>query len=89
MMLLDNQKLASLESEFDDHPKGIELSNFVQLLRETIPHNQDEKYRLIHGLIRLFRDIDINGDGRMEWSEFTQYIIDAVIGEKDTKFFDG
>jgi hypothetical protein len=25
----------------------------------------------------------------MEWSEFTQYIIDAVIGEKDTKFFDG
>lgn len=25
----------------------------------------------------------------MEWSEFTQYIIDAVIGEKDAKFFDG
>lgn len=25
----------------------------------------------------------------MEWSEFTQYIIDAVIGEKDARFFDG
>ena len=25
----------------------------------------------------------------MEWSEFTQYIIDAVIGEKEAKFFDG
>ena len=24
----------------------------------------------------------------MEWSEFTQYIIDAVIGGKDAKFFD-
>jgi hypothetical protein len=24
----------------------------------------------------------------MEWAEFTQYIIDAVIGEKDSRFFD-
>jgi hypothetical protein len=24
----------------------------------------------------------------MEWAEFTQYIIDAVIGEKDARFFD-
>jgi hypothetical protein len=24
----------------------------------------------------------------MEWSEFTQYIIDAVIGEKEAKFVD-
>lgn len=24
----------------------------------------------------------------MEWAEFTQYIIDAVLGEKEAKFFD-
>jgi hypothetical protein len=28
------------------------------------------------------------GDGRLEWSEFTHYIIDSVLGQKDTKFFD-
>ena len=89
MMLLDNEKLSSLEDEFAEYPNGIELPNFVQLLRQTIPHLQNEKYQLIHGLILLFHDIDINGDGHMEWSEFTQYIIDAVIGEKDSKFFDG
>jgi len=89
MMLLDNDKLAALEDEFNEHPNGIELSNFVWLMKCAILHSEDEKYELINGLIKLFTDIDINGDHHMEWSEFTQYIIDAVIGEKEAKFFDG
>lgn len=88
-MLLDNEKLAALEDQFNDHPNGISIENFVLLMKSAIIHPQDDKYRLVNGLIRLFRDIDINGDQQMEWSEFTQYIIDAVIGERDTKFFDG
>lgn len=89
MMMLDNEKLAALEDQFSEHPNGIALENFVLLLKSAIIHPEEDKYRLVNGLIRLFEDIDINGDGSMEWSEFTQYIIDAVIGEKDTKFFDG
>ncbi len=89
MMMLDNEKLAALEDQFSEHPNGIALENFVLLLKSAIIHPEEDKYRLVNGLIRLFEDIDINGDGSMEWSEFTQYIIDAVIGEKETKFFDG
>lgn len=40
----------------------------------------DEKYELVHGCIRLFAEVDINGDGGMDWSEFMQYMIDAVSG---------
>ncbi|EGR30073.1 hypothetical protein IMG5_143010 [Ichthyophthirius multifiliis] len=83
MMLLDNDKLAELEDEFNEYPGGIELTNFVWLMKCAIMHSEEEKYELINGLIKLFEDIDINGDQQMEWSEFTQYIIDAVIGEKD------
>lgn len=89
MMLLDNEKLAALEEEFNEHPDGIEKASFVLLMKSAIVHEDEERFRLINGLIKLFNDIDINDDGRMQWSEFTQYIIDAVIGEKDTKFFDG
>jgi Ca2+-binding EF-hand superfamily protein len=89
MMLLDNEKLAALEDEFNEHPNGIELANFIWLMKCAINHPQEDKYELVNGLVKLFDEIDINGDGNMEWSEFTQYIIDAVIGEKDTKFFDG
>lgn len=71
MMLLDNDKLAALEDEFNEHPSGIELSNFVWLMKCAIVHSQEEKYELINGLIKLFQDIDVNGDHHMEWSEFT------------------
>ena len=40
--------------------------------------NDDEKYELVFGCFRLFSEVDINGDGQMEWGEFMQYIIDAV-----------
>lgn len=38
-----------------------------------------EECDLVHGLCKLFAEIDINGDAKMEWSEFTQYVIDALI----------
>ena len=42
-------------------------------------YSPDEKYDLVHGLCNLFSEIDINGDRKMEWREFTQYVIDAVM----------
>ena len=42
-------------------------------------YRPEEKYDLVHGLCKLFAEIDINGDKHMEWTEFTQYIIDAVM----------
>ncbi len=42
-------------------------------------YKPDDKFDLVHGLCRLFAEIDINGDRKMEWREFTQYVIDAVM----------
>jgi hypothetical protein len=66
------------------------MHEFIWLMKCAIVHKEDslEKYELVNGLIKLFQDIDINDDKQMEWSEFTQYIIDAVIGEKEAKFVD-
>ena len=37
----------------------------------AISCKKEDKYDLINGLVKLFNDIDINGDKHMEWSEFT------------------
>ena len=50
------------------------------MLRE-VPIKDDERLELIHGLIKLFHQVDINGDQIMQWTEFIQYIIDAVSSE--------
>ena len=51
-------------------------------MKNAMKYPQEEKYDLVHGLNKLFKEIDINGDQNMEWSEFTQYVIDAVMQEK-------
>ncbi len=79
MMMLDKEKLEALEEEFAEQPDGIELANFVWLMKCAMTHLPEEKYDLVHGLCQLFAEIDINGDKHMEWTEFTQYIIDAVM----------
>ena len=82
MMMLDKEKLEALEEEFNDHPDGIELHNFVWLMKCAMSVAPEEKAELVLGLYYLFQEIDINGDEHMEWSEFTQYIIDAVMGQQ-------
>ena len=34
--------------------------------------------RMAHLLRRLFHQVDVNGDGTMEWDEFTSYMIEAA-----------
>lgn len=48
------------------------------MLDHLYTSSDDEKYELIYGSFKLFLEVDINGDGQMEWGEFMQYIIDAV-----------
>ena len=48
------------------------------MLNRIRTESDEEKYALIYGSYKLFNEVDINGDGNMEWSEFMQYIIDAV-----------
>ncbi|OMJ87796.1 hypothetical protein SteCoe_10448 [Stentor coeruleus] len=79
MMMLDKQKLEALEGEFKRHPDGIELSSFVWLMKCAMNVSPEDRTELVLGLYYLFQEIDINGDEHMEWSEFTQYIIDAVM----------
>eukprot|EP00743_Colponemidia_sp_Colp-15_P009230 GILK01010078.1.p1 GENE.GILK01010078.1~~GILK01010078.1.p1 ORF type:complete len:1529 (+),score=350.86 GILK01010078.1:164-4750(+) len=79
MMLLDNTKMDTLEKQFGK-PDGIDLQEFVFLLQAAIPHPPEERTDLVVGLCELFHEVDINGDGHMEWGEFTNYIIEAVMG---------
>ena len=88
MMNLDKEKVKAMREEFDDYyPNGIKLPNFLLLMKCAIEVAPEDQAELILGIYRLFQEIDINGDEHMEWSEFTQYIIDAVMGQhtKDKK----
>jgi hypothetical protein len=79
MMLLSKEKLKRLEALWEDYPDGLNMSVFANIIMDSIDCSQaDEKYELLHGALKLFSEIDINGDQSMEWSEFMAYMIDAA-----------
>lgn len=47
-------------------------------MKVVVPYSQAEEYDFVNGLCILFEEVDINGDGTMEWDEFASFIIEAV-----------
>lgn len=39
----------------------------------------------IRNFVNLFEEIDVNGDGSMEWDEFTNFIIESAITVQTNK----
>ena len=82
MQVFDVDKLKVLKAKFlqkqKENEDGFELVEFVELMRKVIPYKPEEETDLVHGLCSLFQEIDINGNGFMEWDEFTGFLIEAV-----------
>ena len=83
MRTFDVEKLKLLRTKFLEKQKecedGYELIEFVGLMKNVIPYDHpSEEYDLVHGLCNLFSEIDINGNGGLEWDEFTGFLIEAV-----------
>ena len=77
MAYMSSARLKNLGEKWTE--EGLNLTEFVQMMINNIStSDDDQRYELIHGCYKLFTQVDINGDGLMEWGEFMQYIIDAV-----------
>ena len=81
MSRLSKDRLKRLQDAWEETPDGLELPDYIKLMLTEVPANKEERMELIHGLIKLFQQVDINGDESMQWSEFVQYIIDQVTTE--------
>ena len=88
MMLIDYQRLSMLGESFrnyesPDGEDGVLEIDFAKMIFELLKGSvkEEEKTDLVYGLHKFFCEIDFNGDGHMEWAEFTQFIIDKVEGE--------
>ena len=88
MSLLDLNRINKLNEFYKDYPDGIEKVAFIEFLKKHLPCDYNDpmdETNLVYGLYKLFCEVDFNGDGHMQWEEFTQFIIDTVEGDKDAK----
>ena len=88
MMLLDLSKINKLHDYYKNYPDGIEKIHFVQKMKKEFSYDLNDPMdgtNLVYGLYKFFCEIDFNGDGHMQWEEFTQFIIDTVEGDSEAK----
>lgn len=76
MIELGKERLKAFEQFWEDHDNDLDMNTFCQLIVDTFVKEIDQnmadaaKYELVYGCIKLFKEVDINGDGGMEWTEF-------------------
>jgi hypothetical protein len=92
MMMMDMDKVSSLRGEFQQKGRGLSISEFVRVMMRFVQSSPDTdensrlrnlpELQLVANLCELFAQIDINGDGSMEWEEFTSFIVDTGLTVK-------
>jgi hypothetical protein len=85
----DKLTINMLKEEFQRKGNVLNLSEFITIARKHLKFWQVElpnrENRLVRYLTYLFNEIDINGNGDMEWEEFTNYIIEKATVLKNLK----
>ena len=76
-MKFDVDKLNTLRQRFDDMPDGLSLEDFISVMSQALPHGPEKRLEksTVQELRELFLQVDVNGDGTMEWGEFTPFTL--------------
>ena len=61
-MRLSKDRLRRLNKVWEENEEGLNLAEFIKLMILEVPSVKQEKLEMINGLIRLFKQVDINGD---------------------------
>lgn len=80
MVRLQVEDLTLLKQDFDAMGRGLSLSEFVSIMLDRVSWEQENVVNFIEDLVELFAQVDVNGDGTMEWEEFTSAIIEGGMG---------
>lgn len=75
--------LDMLRRKFVGSPDGLNVEMFVEAMIDVLPTGEMSKSKVetTVDLIELFKDIDVNGDGTVEWSELLAFTIEAGVGK--------
>lgn len=80
MVRLQVEDLTLLKEDFDRAGRGLSLHEFVNVMLDRVSWKPESVVSFIEDLIELFAQVDVNGDGTMEWEEFTSAIIEGGMG---------
>src|SRR5689334_16990106 len=72
-MRMDPSALTAIRKEFFAREDEVTLEEFIYIIEKHLNKadmSAQEAKEFVANMSELFKDIDVNGDGMMEWSEF-------------------
>jgi len=69
--------LNKIRKQFDRYDSGVNLETFISIMQSHIPNLRTRD------LYELFQQIDVNGDGSMEWNEVMAFMVEKSSTYKD------
>ena len=77
--LVTAENVAELQREFAKRLYGLTVEEFVKVMSVCLAGRMHsiETRDCLSEMIELFKQVDVNGNGKMEWEEFTSYIVDS------------
>lgn len=87
LMQLNGHAMKKIRQEFEDKDWELDIFDFVQVVVANLDpdpqiHDNGDQHQ-IDLICELFRQIDISGDGLLQWEEFTSHLVEMAGGEFD------
>lgn len=77
LSLLDHTRMAGIKKDFQRLGNALTLTEFVAVMKSYLPFDTYGELAMTTSLCQFFSDVDVNGDGTMEWEEFTNFIVET------------
>jgi len=86
MMKMNPSALTAIRKEFYVREDSIDLQTFIYIIQKHLMGGASHHYRFESkeqrefgtNMYELFKDIDVNGDGDLEWQEFTSFVVEKA-----------
>jgi len=84
---LNPEALTNIRKEFFAREDAITLDEFIYIMQKHLVKGKGDQKFLMEtpeqrefgsNMHELFKDIDVNGDGRLEWQEFTTFTVEKA-----------
>jgi len=88
MTALDAPRVERVKRAFEERNDSVCLNDFLFIMQENLPsqlYADSGKKELFTNLVDMFKEVDINGDGSMEWEEFTRFMVEKAALYKESQ----
>ena len=80
MMKLAPSELTAIRKEFFAREDSLQLNDFLYIIQlhllKGMPKTEQKEF--MSYMYELYKEVDVNGDGDMEWEELTTFIVQKV-----------